>query len=144
MNTADTGSLQIYTDGASRGNPGPAAWAFVLVKNGEVLDEDCGYLGESTNNTAEYSAIINALKRAQESTSEKITVYSDSELAVKQINRVYRTNKQHLADLRDTVYSLCRHFEGVEFSHVPRENKYIERCDMLCNRCLDTRGSKNV
>ena len=132
--------LEIYTDGASRGNPGPAAWAFVIFRDGRVLEQECGYIGEATNNTAEYHAIINALKKAKEYTTGKIRLYSDSELAVKQLNGIYKTKKPHLRELREEVDALSVQFERVIFSHVRRENPHIETCDALCNASLDRRG----
>ncbi|MEA1994407.1 MAG: ribonuclease HI family protein [Euryarchaeota archaeon] len=132
--------LKIYTDGASRGNPGPAAWAYIIFEDKKIQEENSGYLGEATNNTVEYNAIINALKRAKGYNEKEIQVYSDSELAIKQINREYKTNKPHLRKLRDKIYSLSQKFRNIEFAHVPRENKYIQRCDALCNRSLDGRG----
>lgn len=129
--------LEIYTDGASRINPGPSAWAFIFVKEGNIFYQNCGHLGEATNNIAEYKAIINALKEAQKYTGGKIRIYSDSELAIRQINKNYRINKKHLSELCEEIYSLCQKFEKVEFLHVHRENMHIKKCDELCNKCLN-------
>ena len=135
-------SLDVYTDGASRGNPGPAAYGFIFVRNNEIIFEDAGTLGTTTNNTAEYYAILSALKKAQEFARESVTVYSDSELVIKQINNQYRITKPHLAELRAELAIVEKKFAAIQFRNVPRENRFIRRCDELCNQALDreTRG----
>ena len=127
----------IYTDGASRGNPGPAAAAFIFLQNEEVILEKNFHLGVQTNNQAEYHAIIKALEYAKEFTQGKITIFSDSELVVKQLNNEYRVNKPHLKELFDKVEGLMKQVIGVEFKHVPRSNKWIKLADQLCNQILN-------
>ena len=129
--------LEIYTDGASRGNPGPAAWAYIFVRDGEIIYQNSEYIGEATNNTAEYIAIIKAIQEAQKYTRWTIKVYSDSELVIKQINKDYRIKKEHLSELCEKVSSLCHKFEKVEFFNVGRENRYIKICDKMCEECLN-------
>ena len=129
--------LEVYTDGASRGNPGPAAYGFIFVKNNEIIFEDSRTIGKTTNNTAEYYAIISALKKAQEFATEPIIVYSDSELVIKQINNQYRITKPHLAQLRAELATVQKNFREIRFRNVPRENLFIRRCDELCNQALD-------
>ncbi len=129
--------LKIYVDGASRKNPGLAACSFIFIKEDEIIHEKKIFLGEVTNNTAEYMGIIEALSEAESFTKWDIELFSDSELVVKQINKVYRVKKEHLAKLRSKVYSLLVKFTGVDFKHVRRENRYISRCDELCNLCLN-------
>ena len=107
--------LKIYTDGAARGNPGPAAYAFLFVHNDSIIHQESGYLGTATNNTAEYKAIINALKAAEKSHRDYIKIFSDSNLAVKQINRKWKVNYPHLSEMRSQVYQLCEKYEKVEF-----------------------------
>jgi len=142
--TSPSAPLDVYTDGASRGNPGPAAYGFIFVKNNEIVFEDSGTLGTTTNNTAEYYAILSALKKAQaqEFARESVTVYSDSELVIKQINHQYRITKPHLAELRAELATVEKKFTDIHFRNVPRENRFIRRCDELCNQALDreTRG----
>ena len=132
-----TGIFEIYTDGASRKNPGPAAYAFIIVQDGTILFEDSEYIGESTNNTAEYRAVIAALMKASEKFQGQIRVFSDSELVIRQITGKYRINQPHLKDLRNEVAKLEKHFPGIEFRNVPRENRFIQYCDSLCNKTLD-------
>jgi len=129
--------LKIYTDGAARGNPGPAAYAFIFVDDNDIIHKGSGFLGIATNNTAEYKAIINALKAAEKFDRGRLQIYSDSNLAVQQINKKWRINYPHLSELCSEVYHLCEKYEKVEFFHVSRKNPYIQKCDALCNSQLD-------
>ncbi len=132
--------LKIYVDGASRKNPGPAACAFIFMLEDNIIHEKRKFLGEATNNIAEYNAIIEALSEAEKFTRGEVEVFSDSELVVKQINKVYRVKKEHLAKLRSKVYSVLAKFTKVDFKNVGRDNKYIGICDKLCNQTLDEHG----
>ena len=127
----------IYTDGASRGNPGPAAAAFIFLQNEAIIFEKNFYLGVQTNNQAEYQAIIKALVKASDYTHGDITLYSDSELVVKQLNGEYRVNQPHLQILREGTMKLVRKYSNVQFNHVSRQNKWIKIVDKLCNQTLD-------
>jgi len=131
-----TGMLGIYTDGASRGNPGPAAYAFLFVRDGSVTVEESCFIGTATNNTAEYSAIIAAVRRAIESAEPSVVVCSDSELVVRQINGQYRIRQPHLGELRAGLARLEEQFASISFRNVPREDPFIRRCDELCNATL--------
>lgn len=135
--------LKIYTDGAARGNPGPAASAFIFVRDGTVAHEKCEFIGTATNNTAEYRAIINALKAAESFSRGHLQVYSDSNLAIQQINKKWKINYPHLSKLCAEVDKLSEKYERVEFFHVGRNNPYIQKCDKLCNERLDAEGFKN-
>ncbi|MHA1191358.1 MAG: ribonuclease HI family protein [Promethearchaeota archaeon] len=134
--------LKIYVDGAARGNPGPAASAFIFVYKNKILHEGCDFIGKATNNTAEYKAIINALKLAQEYSKGEIEVYSDSNLAIQQINKNWKINYPHLEKLCKDVHKLVGKYENVEFIHVKRDDQFISICDRLCNERLDTKGIK--
>jgi len=138
----DLEDLAIYTDGASRGNPGHAAYAFLFVRDGRAVLERSGYIGIATNNTAEYRAFIAALTEAARQTTGPVRVYSDSELVVRQLNGVYRVNKEHLRELRDEVLRLAGRFSSVTFSSVRRTDPWIGRADELCNRELDARRGR--
>ena len=129
--------FEIYTDGASRGNPGPAAYAYLFLSGGTAIFETSSFLGDATNNTAEYRAIIAALEKAREYTGGPVTVFSDSELVIRQITSQYRITKPHLAELRKAVGALEPQFSSVLFRNVPRDNPFIQRCDQLCNETLD-------
>jgi len=134
--------LKIYTDGASRGNPGPSASAFLFVHNDNIIHDECAFNGTATNNTAEYKAIINALKVAEKFSRGHVQVYSDSNLAIQQINKKWKINYPHLSKMCSEVYKLCEKYEKVEFFHVGRNNPYIQKCDKLCNERLDAEGFK--
>lgn len=132
-------SLLIHTDGASRGNPGAAAFAFVIATEDETLVEDAGCLGRLTNNQAEYTALIRALESALELRDQgqhgPVIVHSDSELMVKQIKGEYRVKNPELQDLYQQALQLYRKFPKIELQHVRREQN--RRADVLCNEALD-------
>ncbi len=132
--------LKIYTDGAARGNPGPAAYAFIFVHDDNIIHKGFGYIGTATNNTAEYKAIINALKVAEKFHRGRLQIFSDSNLAVQQINKKWRINYPHLSEMCSEVYQLREKYEKVEFFHVSRKNPYIQKCDELCNSQLNNEG----
>jgi ribonuclease HI len=134
--------LKIYADGAARGNPGPAASAFLFVYKNKILHEGCDFIGKATNNIAEYKAIINALKLAQEYSKGEIELYSDSNLAIQQINKNWRINYPHLAKLCKEVDKLTEIYEKVKFIRIQRDNQFISICDRLCNERLDAQGIK--
>ncbi len=129
--------LHIYTDGASRKNPGPSALAFIFVQDGEIIHEQSKFLGEKTNNQAEYLAIIEALSEALTITKGELYIFSDSEVVIKQIIGEYRVKKDHLRTLRNQIFDLKKEFSSIQFSHLPRHNKWIKIVDKLCNRCIN-------
>ena len=129
--------LKVYTDGASRGNPGPAACAFIIVQSSKILFSNVKYIDQATNNVAEYNAIINALNQIKENYSGEVEVYSDSNLAIQQINGKWKINYPHLAKLQKAVLKISDTFKRVKFAHVSRDNPFIQQCDKLCNRKLD-------
>ncbi|MBN1802583.1 MAG: ribonuclease HI family protein [Candidatus Lokiarchaeota archaeon] len=136
--------IEMYVDGASRGNPGPSAYAFILIKEkvGEI-HQGYGYIGNQTNNIAEYTAIINGLKVAVKFTTEVLKVYSDSALVVKQLNKQYQVKARHISVLYAEVIKLIKNFKSVEIMHVKRNHQYIKKCDYLCNKCLDEQNIKS-
>jgi ribonuclease HI len=136
VTAADT--VTVYTDGASRGNPGDAAWAYVIVQGGSVADSSSGYIGTATNNAAEYHAVIKGLEAARAFTRERLEVRSDSELVVRQLTGQYRIREEHLAVLAAEVQRLTRNFAEVRFESVPREHPCIQIADRLCNEVLDS------
>ena len=129
--------ITIHTDGASRGNPGPAAYAYVLERDGEDPIEEADRIGRMTNNQAEYTALIRALEHALElGADHRVVVNSDSELLVKQMNGEYRVKNEDLRDLYEEARALCRQFRvPVAFRHVRREQN--RRADQLGNEALD-------
>jgi len=128
-----------YTDGAARGNPGPAACAFIIVDAwGILLADEARVLGRKTNNEAEYQAVIDALKKAASLCCRQIVVHSDSELVIRQIKGEYEVRKPHLRELFLQEQELERLFESVEFVNLPREDPWIRIVDTLCNDALDS------
>jgi ribonuclease HI len=128
----------IHTDGAARGNPGPAAWAYVIARPGEPPLEHAEELGTATNNVAEYTALINALARAAALGLRRVALFSDSELMVKQFNGEYSVKNADLKALFDEARALARRFHAVTLSHVRRADN--RRADQLCNAALDGRS----
>jgi ribonuclease HI len=132
------GQIIIHTDGGSRGNPGPAACAFVAEKDGKEIFRSSKYLGNTTNNFAEYNGVILALKWLSENEIKNTPVLFclDSELVVKQINAIYKVKDESLRNLFFEVLSLTKKFgNDLVFKHVPRgKNK---TADLLVNIELD-------
>ena len=128
--------LRLYTDGAARGNPGPAGL-------GMVIEDDQGlrlwgghrYVGTATNNTAEYLALIDGLRKAAEWKPDALEVYLDSQLVVEQVSGRYRVRHADLQPLHRQVVGLLRGFPRVNVSHVPREGN--RGADALANRAID-------
>jgi len=127
---------KLFTDGGSRGNPGPSAIAFVICKMDDTVVEKSGdYIGETTNNQAEYQALKAGLKRAQELGVKKLIVNLDSELVVKQINGQYKIKNHELLPHYNDVKQLAGQFDEVTFQHVPRALNAA--ADKEVNRILD-------
>jgi ribonuclease HI len=127
----------LHIDGAARGNPGPAAYAVVLARPGEAAVEEAQTIGTATNNVAEYTALIEGLGLAAELGVKALSVFSDSELLVKQMNGEYRVKNPDLLELYQEARSLLRHFDRVSIAHVRREQN--ARADELANSALDGR-----
>lgn len=125
-----------YSDGASRGNPGPAAIGFrILADDGTELAAEGRRIGKATNNVAEYRGAIAALERASELALRDVELRMDSELVVKQINGEYRVKQPALADLKGRLDALLARFRAWRVRHVPRaENSETDR---LANEALD-------
>ena len=135
--------LFIYTDGASRGNPGPSAIAFLaLGEHQTLIKEHAETIANTTNNVAEYSAIITAMEYALDASEKEITITSDSELVISQLNNTYKVKAKHLFKYFDQVKELEKGFKKVIYKHAPRDNKYISRCDEMVNTVLDKNNKK--
>lgn len=133
--------LILYTDGGSRGNPGHAASGFVIYdENNKELHAEGKYLGINTNNFAEYTALIEGLKKAMEMGGTEIQIRMDSELIVKQMKGQYKIKQPHLQLLASEVLKLLGKFHSHSFTHVRRElNK---RADHMVNDALDKEMGK--
>ena len=131
-----TGSVTIYSDGGSRGNPGPSAAGYVLVDTKqEVIAEGGEYLGITTNNQAEYHGVLIGMERALQLGYKQINFRIDSMLVVNQMNGVYKIKNRELWPINERIRALMTHFERVTFSHVPRE--FNQLADGMVNRTLD-------
>jgi ribonuclease HI len=130
--------LMIFSDGGARGNPGPAAIAFlILSETGQVLIANSRYVGSRTNNQAEYEALIAALKSAIALHAEEVICHLDSELVVKQLNGEYTVKNSELKKLWNKVQELSKHLKKTSFINVPRTNIQIQKADALVNNTLD-------
>jgi ribonuclease HI len=130
---------RLYTDGGARGNPGPAAYGFVLeADDGTVLAAEGEAIGEATNNVAEYRGLVAGLARAAELAVPEVEVRSDSELLVKQMRGEYRVKNQALKTLSLEAARLAREIGKVHYVHVRREKN--ELADRLVNEALDAAG----
>jgi ribonuclease HI len=128
-------TIQIFTDGAARGNPGPAGIGIVIRNEKEVLLEVSDYIGKTTNNVAEYMALIRGLEEAIDLGEKNVEVFCDSELMVKQINGEYRVKNEGLIPLYNQVKSLIKQFKHFSINHTPREENKL--ADKLANRGID-------
>ena len=127
---------RLSTDGGARGNPGPAAYGYVLeAEDGTVLDARGETIGVATNNVAEYRALVAGLAKAVELGLEELEVVSDSELVVKQMRGEYKVKNAALADLKAEAESLAGRLPKVAYTAVRREHN--ELADRLVNEALD-------
>ena len=132
---------RLSTDGGARGNPGPAAYAYVLeAEDGTVLDARGEAIGVATNNVAEYRALVEGLRRAVELGVDDVEVVSDSELLVRQMRGEYRVKNEALRALFDEASALARQVGRVKYTSVRREHN--ELADSLVNEALDRAQSK--
>ncbi|AUV81002.1 ribonuclease H [Salinigranum rubrum] len=129
------GRAHVYFDGACRGNPGPAAVGYAIVTSDGVVAEGNERIGRSTNNRAEYEALVRALEVARDHGFDEVDVRGDSELVVKQVRGEWNTNDPDLRERRVTALELLSGFDRWSLEHVPREIN--DRADSLANEALD-------
>jgi ribonuclease HI len=128
--------LIIYSDGGARGNPGPAGIGVVIeTGENEVVETYKEYIGETTNNQAEYRAVIKGLVLAKSLKVRQIEVRLDSELVVNQLNMEFKIKNSELALLFVKIWNLRQEFQQVTFKHIPREQNTL--ADKLVNQALD-------
>jgi ribonuclease H / adenosylcobalamin/alpha-ribazole phosphatase len=131
---------RLSTDGGARGNPGPAAYGYVLeAQDGSVLAAHGEAIGTATNNVAEYRALIAGLEKAVELGVDELEVISDSELVVKQMRGEYKVKNEALRELSLDAAALARRLRSVTYKAVRREHN--ELADRLVNEALDALGS---
>lgn len=136
----DNTHLSIYTDGGARGNPGPAGIGIVITtpslqKEGKHVEEISAFIGNATNNVAEYAALHRGLSRARDLGAHFVDVYMDSELVVRQMKREYKVKDKELARWFVKVWNLCQTFKTITFTHIPRERN--AQADALANKAID-------
>ena len=128
-------AITINVDGASRGNPGPSAIGIIFREGGNTIHEISEYIGNHTNNFAEYTALIRALETSHEKGFKKIEIKSDSELVVKQINKTYKVKDADIKELFDKASALISKFPDFKIVHIPREENL--KADKLANNALN-------
>lgn len=130
-------SLVIYSDGGSRGNPGPSAFAIVITKDGIVIHEHTEFLGINTNNYAEYRGLIAAIGKALEMKESEVEFVMDSELVIKQMRGEYKVKSPNIRELHEDAKAMSSLIPNVRFTHVKRENPMVSRADALLNAEMD-------
>ncbi len=128
--------LKVYTDGGSRGNPGPGGLGVVLFnEKDKVVGKYKKFLGKVTNNEAEYAGILYGLKKAKKQGADKVDMYMDSLLAQKQLNGEYKIKDKNLGKYFVKIWNLKHSFSKVRFFHIPREKNQL--ADNLVNKAID-------
>jgi ribonuclease HI len=125
----------IYTDGASRNNPGDAGAGIYILQDGKPVDRIARYLGTQTNNIAEYSAAIIGLEHALKLGASSVRLHADSELMVKQLNGQYKVKNEGLKPLYQKAKELIARIGRVEVKYIPREQN--KEADALANKAID-------
>ena len=127
----------IYTDGASRGNPGPCALGIqVFDSNQNLVYEESAYLeDQNTNNFAEYKAVIRAFELAVQNKIQELTLFSDSELLVRQLQKKYKVKSPNIKSLFKECQNFLKEIPQANFQHIPREKN--SGADSLANQALD-------
>lgn len=131
--------LEIFTDGACSGNPGPAAIGVVIKNQDKIVKEVSRSIGQATNNIAEYSALICALQEAVELKADEVLIRTDSELMYKQVIGEYKVKHENIKPLFEEVKKLAGQLKQVEFKHVPREQN--QEADKLA--CMGLKKSQD-
>jgi ribonuclease HI len=133
----DLPKAKLFTDGGSRGNPGPSALGYVILDaDDHVIKKESEYLGTTTNNQAEYQGLLAGLKDARAHGVKELEVYMDSELIIKQIQGLYKVKNQELLPHYTAVKEIAGKFDSIIFTHVPRAMNSI--ADGMVNECLDS------
>lgn len=136
---SDQQKVVVYSDGGSRGNPGPSAAGYVVIDRGEIIDQGGEYLGITTNNLAEYHGVRLALSAAYRLGIESVELRADSMLVVNQLNGIYTVKNRELWPINERVRELITKFKKVTFTYVPREMNQL--ADGMVNRTLNHRQS---
>ena len=131
-------SVSIYIDGAARGNPGPAGAGIIIKENGKTVKAIHKYLGDTTNNIAEYSALISGLQEAIALGYKNAELYLDSELAVQQLRGEYRVKDANIKVLFNKAVSLINQFDNIKIIKIERRDN--KEADKLANKAINLLG----
>ena len=129
--------VTVYSDGGSRGNPGPSAYAIVVTSSGRVIHEHAEFLGVHTNNYAEYRGLIAAIGKAVEIGADEAEFVMDSQLVIRQMTGEYRVKNPDMAVLHADAEALAALIPKVSYRNVRRSEEYIPRADALLNAEMD-------
>ncbi len=134
--------LEIYIDGASKGNPGPSGIGVVVCCDTETVKNISTYIGNTTNNIAEYTALIYGLQEALKLKAEVLKINTDSQLLHRQLNRVYKVKSPNITGLYNQVLHLLSAFKQVSINNIPRENN--RGADKLATQAIKKQLKKNA
>lgn len=134
-----TRQIEIYIDGASKGNPGPSGIGVVMCRQGQTFKNLSRYIGTATNNVAEYTALIYALKEALSDKAEAVRINTDSQLLYRQLTKVYRVKSGNIIELYRQAVALIAGFKKVELVNIPREDN--RGADRLATLAIKQAGS---
>ena len=129
--------LRIFSDGGSRGNPGPSAYAIVVTENSKIIHEHSEFLGVHTNNYAEYRGLIAGLSFAANHGAREVEFVMDSQLVIRQMNGEYKVKSPDMLELYKDAKALASLIPSVKFSNVRRSELLIPRADALLNEEMD-------
>lgn len=136
-------SAKLYTDGGSRGNPGPSALGYAIFdQNDKVIEKNSRYLGVATNNQAEYQALKEGLEASLILGVKKIDVFMDSLLAINQLKGLYKVKNGDLMPVNQSVKRILKEFDSYSLTHIPREQNSI--ADGMVNECLDEVANSDI
>jgi len=113
--------LDIFIDGASKGNPGPSGIGVIIMQNGSLIKKISRYIGPATNNVAEYTALVHGLQEGLLLKADAVKIKSDSELLCRQLNKDYKVKNPRIAGLYAQAMTLLQNFKEVSIQHIPRE-----------------------
>ncbi len=139
---ASSQQLEIYIDGASSGNPGPAGVGIVFIKNSKAFKDVAVHLGVQTNNFAEYMGLIFALQEAILLKADNLKIYTDSQLLCRQVNGQYKIKSPNLIGLYNQVCRLLPAFKSVEIEHIPRDRN--KAADKLAKNAAENKNCTQV
>jgi len=126
--------IEIYIDGASKGNPGPSGIGVVIYRDGQTIKNISSFIGNATNNIAEYTALIYGLEEALMLRAGVLKINTDSQLLYRQLNKVYKVKNPNILGLYNRVIHLMSAFEKVSVNNIPRENN--RGADKLANKAI--------